>query len=205
MQQVENKLNELLVKKAPFHLPDNAKQGIVKVLPWLVLLLGVLMAVAAWSVFQAATVVDRWSSLASELSVTYGVGSYVNPLMTPLLWVSLLILLVEAVLYFAAYPSLEKRQKKGWNILFWVALANVAQGIVHSIAYSGAYFNIGSVVLSLLGSLVGLYLLFQIRSYYTGEKNPAPAQAAGSTMNVPKETPEQKPAKKPVDSTEPKA
>lgn len=209
MKQLEMMLNELLVKKAPFHLPENVKQGLVKILPWLVLLVGALTIIGAWGVFQAATTVDRWASLANELSATYGVGNYTNPVMTPLLWLSLIILLVEAVLYFAAYPALEKFQKKGWDILFWVALVNAVQGVVHNIAYATAYFNIGAVALSLLGSLVGLYLLFQIRAYYTGEKKLA---ATGSTMSVPKEAPAEKPAKPavkpevaPKDDTETKA
>lgn len=195
MQQIETKLNELLVTKAPFHLPENFKQGLVKVMPWLVLLAGALTVVGAWGVFQAATAVDRWATLANELTAAYGIASYNNPVITPLLWLSLTVLLIEATLYFVSYPSLEKRQKKGWNILFWVALINVVQSIVHNIAYSSAYFNIGSVVMSLLGSLVGLYLLFQIRAYYTGEKKVA-TPVTGGTMKVPKETPA-KPAAKP--------
>ena len=206
MQQLENKLNDLLVTKAPFHLPENVKQSLVKIMPWLVLLVGALTIIGAWGVFQAATAVDRWASLANELSATYGVGGYTNPVMTPFLWISLIILIVEAVLYFMAYPALEKRQKKGWTILFWVALANAVQGIVHNIAYSSAYFNFGAVILSLLGSLVGLYLLFQVRAYYTGEKKLTPTPATGSTMNVPKETPAEKPAKKTgAGDTKPKA
>lgn len=193
MKKLEMMLDEMLVKKAPFQLPENVKQGLVKILPWLVLLVGALTIIGAWGVFQAATTVDRWASLANELSATYGVGNYTNPVMTPLLWLSLIILLVEAVLYFAAYPALEKFQKKGWDILFWVALVNAAQGIVHNAAYATAYFNVGSILLSLLGSLVGLYLLFQIRAYYTGEKKVA---ASGTTMNVPKETPAEKPVTK---------
>jgi hypothetical protein len=205
MQQLENKLDELLVKKAPFHLPDNAKQGLVKVLPWLVLLLGALMFISAWGAFQAATYVDRWSSIVNEFSAAYGVGSSVNPVITPLLWISLFILLAEAILYFVSYPSLEKREKKGWNILFWVALANIVQVIVNSVAYSNAYLNIGAALFSVLGSVAGLYILFQIRAYYTGEKKLTPAAVTSPTMKVPKETPVEKPAVKPADDTAPKA
>jgi hypothetical protein len=204
MQQLEHTLDEMLVKKAPFQLPEGVRQGLVKVLPWLTLLGGALTLLGVWGLFQAATLVDRWAGVASELGVSWGVGTYVAPsAMTPLLWVSLVILLAEAILFFVAFPALQKYQKKGWNILFWVSLVNIAQGIVQTVAYANVYFNFGTLLMSVLSTLLGLYLLFQIRAYYTGEKklSAAPTPTGGTTP--PASTTPKQPAAKPGESTTP--
>ncbi|HKX72881.1 MAG TPA: hypothetical protein VJM32_02625 [Candidatus Saccharimonadales bacterium] len=189
MQQFEVKLDELLVKKAPFQIPDSARQILVKALPWLVLLGGFLILLSAWGLYQAVSVADRWAGLANELGAAWGTG-YVEPVsVSPLLWLSLIILVIEGVLYFVAFPALQTYQKKGWNILYWLALINAAQGLVHTIAYANVYFNVGQLLMSLLGTVIGLYLLFQVRAYYTGEKKVTTTPVAGTTMTVPKETP----------------
>lgn len=185
MEKLETQLDDMLVKKAPVQLPENGRRGLVSVLPWLTLIGGVLMLWSAWSLWQLVAWVDSWANLANSFGAAYGYATPVT--VSPLIWVSLVILLVEAVLFFVAFPALRDHKKKGWDILFWVSIVNVAESIVQAIAYT----NFGSLVMSLLGSLIGLYLLFQVRAYYTGEKKMpvVVTPAAGTTMNVPKETP----------------
>ena len=174
MQNVEKQLDDMLVKKAPFQLPENARKGLASAMPWLTLIGGVLMLWAAWGMWQLVTWADNWVGLANSLSAYYGT-SYTSPVgSSPLLWLSLVVLLAEAVLFFVAFPALRAYRKSGWNILFWVALVNLVEAVLQAIAYT----NFGSLIMSLLGSLVGLYLLFQIRAYYTGEKKMAPAASA---------------------------
>jgi len=159
MQQIETKLDELLVKKAPFQLPESARMNLVKAMPWLTLIGGVLAALGVWSLYRVVTVVD-------SLTTYYNSLGYATPLQTqsvsPLLWVSLLMLAIEAIMFFVAFPALKQRAKKGWNILYWVSLLNVAYALVYLVAD----MNLGSFIFSLIGSLVGLYVLFQIRSHY---------------------------------------
>jgi hypothetical protein len=190
MNGLEAKLDEMLFKKAPYQLPENARKGLVSALPWLTLVGGVLMLWAAWGLYTILTYVSPFATLANELNAAYGVG-YVSPVgFSPLVWVSLGLLVVEAVMFFIAFPALQAHKKSGWNLLFWVSLLNIVEVVLQVIGYT----NFGSLVASLLGSLVGLYLLFQVRSYYTGG---APVTASGDTMKTPKETP---PAEKPVDT-----
>lgn len=159
MQQIETKLDELLVKKAPFQLPESARLNLVKAMPWLTLIGGILAALGVWSLYRVVTVVD-------SLTTYYNSLGYATPLQTqsvsPLLWVSLLMLAIEAIMFFVAFPALKQRSKKGWNILYWVSLLNVAYALI----YLFAEMNLGSFIFSLIGSLVGLYVLFQIRSHY---------------------------------------
>jgi hypothetical protein len=194
MKQLEAMLDEWLVKKAPFQLPENARKGLVTALPWLTLLGGLLMLWAAWGLYSLITYVNPFVGLANELNAAYGLG-YTSPVgFGPMVWVSLGLLAVEAVLFFIAFPALQAHKKSGWNILFWVTLLNVVQNLMSLIGYTS---NFGAFLLSLLGSVVGLYLLFQVRSYYTG----APAAAASvGTMKTPKETPPASPADKPAET-----
>ncbi len=181
MGQLEEKLDELLVKKAPFQLPANAREGLVKAMPWLTLLGGVVMLWGAWALWQLVGWANDVATVTNQFSQYYGVG-YVAPVgMAPLLWVSLAVLVVEAVLFFMAFPALQARKKSGWNLLFWVSLLNAAEAVVQAVGYT----NFGSLIGALIGSVIGLYLLFQIRSYYTGVAKPA----GGGTMQTPKETP----------------
>lgn len=208
MQQIEQTLDGLFGKKAPFQLPENARQILVKVLPWLALIGGVLIIFSAWNIYQGLTVLNNLSGWANGLGATLGAGMYQPTGISPLLWLSLIILIVEGVLYFVAFPALQTFQKRGWDILLWVALVNAVQAIVQTIAYSGYYFDIGGLFWALLSTAIGLYLLFQIRPYYTGEKKLAPTPATGATMSVPKETPAEpveKPADKPIEKPEKKA
>lgn len=181
MGQLETKLDELLVKKAPFQLPANGKEGLVKAMPWITLLGGLLMLWAAWTLWQLVGWANDVANFSNTFSQMYGVG-YVAPVgMAPLLWVSLAVLVVEAVMFFMAFPALQARKKSGWNLLFWVSLLNAAEAVVQAVGYS----NMGSLIGSLIGSVIGLYLLFQIRSYYTGESK----MSSTPTAQPPKETP----------------
>lgn len=182
MHQLEEKLNDLFVKSAPFQIPENGRKGIVSVMPWVALIGGVLMLLAAWGVYQAATAVSYWADWANTLGSAYG-APYTPSSVSLVVWITLALLVVEAVMFFLAFPALKEHQKKGWNLLFWLTLLNIVQTVLQLFGY----INLGSMIFALLGSAVGLYLLFQIRGYYTGVAPATPG--AGTTMNVPKETP----------------
>jgi hypothetical protein len=99
-------------------------------------------------------------------------------------WVGLALLVVQAVLFLVAFPSLRAFKKGGWNILFWAALVNVVYDVVYNL-FGYGYMNFGQLLFSLIGAAVGLYLLFQIRPVYTGAMSHStaakPAASSSST------------------------
>src|SRR5689334_2426277 len=97
MKVIENKLDDMLVKKAPYKLPENFKKGLVTAMPWLALLGGILSLLGAWSVYQIVSWASSWMGVANELSAAYGYYTGYSTAFGPLLWVSLLLLVVEAV------------------------------------------------------------------------------------------------------------
>lgn len=178
MRQIEEKLDELLVKKAPFQIPEEGRKGIVKALPWVALIGGVLMLLAAWYLYRAVTALSHLADWLGAYGANVGPG--------PLVWVALALLVVEAVMMFMAFTGLQANKKAGWNLLFYAAVLHVAQAVVQAIGYT----DIGHLIMSLIGALAGLYILFQVRSHYMGAVN------SSTTMKMPKETPPSTPTAK---------
>jgi len=79
-------------------------------------------------------------------------------------WIGLAILLAEALLFFKAYQPLTKRQKQGWNYIYYALLLDVVYAVAVSFTdYSGVIELLWSLVLSALG----FYLLFQVQAYFS--------------------------------------
>jgi len=163
LKSLETNLNEVFGKNAP-PLPPNAKKVIVEYLPYINLVLGIITLFLAWGLYHAAHVVNRFVDYSNSLSAAYGGTTEVSHLSFTV-WLAIAVLAVEAVLYIAAFAGTRDRRKSGWDLLFYALLINVVYGIV---AVFTDYGGAGRLIGSLIGSAIGLYFLFQIRSAYTG-------------------------------------
>lgn len=139
--QLENLLNEYLVKKAP-SLPAGAKEAIVKFAPWVTLIILILTLPLVLAVFGLG-------ALLSPLSFMGGVTAGTNYILT------LIFSGIQLVLEAMAIPGLFKRSKGAWNLVFYASLLG---GIQNAIT-----LNLGGL---LIGTLLSLYILFQVREYY---------------------------------------
>lgn len=182
MQAIEKMLGDLFKSVPP--LPEEARKGLAAATPGLAIAGGVLSLVGAWYVFQLITRADLY------LNGLYSTFGYTAPVaglsgFGPVAWLTIGILVAQAVLAFMAFPALRTHKKSGWNLLLMMALASVAYGVVANLL--GGYFNLGGLVLALLGSAVGLYVLFQVRSYFGGaEAATKPATPATPAATPPK-------------------
>jgi hypothetical protein len=136
---VMGKLNYYFGERAP-QLPANVKEAIVKFGPWIDAILLLLLAPA--------------------ILVTLGIGSVALPFSTlngdtSGLTLTLVALALQVILMVAALPGLFARKTTGWNLAFY--------GVLFNLVYSVLNFQIVS---GLIGAVVSLYFLFQIRSYY---------------------------------------
>lgn len=134
-------LTEYLVKKAPA-LPENVKEFIVKYGPWISLVLGILLLPAILAVFGLG-------AMFGGLAMTAGLRVGIN------YQLSMLVAFAQMILQFAAIPGLMKRQLAGWKLAFY--------GVLVGGVYSLVSFNIVGL---LIGTSLGLYVLYQIKSYY---------------------------------------
>lgn len=163
MHQIEEKLNDLLVNKVSVKLPEGGRKGLVTALPWIALVFGVLGIFAALGMFGTIGYVTSLMATFDGLAGDIYYGGY-NALSVPMLWLSLVLLAVESVMFLVAFAPLKAHKKKGWDLLLWVSLLNVAYSVVTLLIQ----MNLVSLVFSLLFSAVGLWLLFQVRTFYTG-------------------------------------
>ncbi len=167
LDKLEAKLDELLVKNAPFQLPDKSCKTIVTYLPWVNLILGLISLWSAWMLWHWSHLANSIVLLSNDLSAALGEKPIVSHRLTTAVWLGLIVLVVEGLLFLVAFPSTRQRKKNGWNLLFYAALVNIIYGI--AMLFSD-YGGLGKLITSLLVTFVGLYILFQIRSYYTGRR-----------------------------------
>ncbi|MCM8788147.1 MAG: hypothetical protein NC935_08935 [Candidatus Omnitrophica bacterium] len=146
LNQLEDKLKIYLVNKAPFFLPENVKELIVDFGPYLVILLIILKAPTLLAVFGLGVLVSPFAPfLGSLYMVSYGIR-YI---------ISMVVFGAVLVLEALAVPGFFKRQRKAWLYLFYSSLFWVVSGFLN-----------GAVIETLVGAVIGWYVLFQVREYY---------------------------------------
>ncbi len=175
MQAIEKMLGDLL-KSAP-SLPEEARKGLATALPWLALVGGVLSLVGAWYLYDAV----------SRLSQLYSAFGYTGPVVgvSGVAWVTVVVLIAQAVLFLLAFPALRTGKKSGWNFALMAMLVTIIYSVVYNL-FSG-YLNLGGLVFSLIGSAFGLYLLFQVRSHFGGTEAVAKPAASAAPKTDKKE------------------
>lgn len=138
---IEKLAEEYLVKKAPA-LPEGIKEAIVKFGPWISLILMVMSAPLILGFLGLGTFMMPFSYLGG---LRMGMGYTVSMVFTAV------IMVMEVI----ALPGLFKRAKAGWTMMYYATLVTAVQNLVA--------FNLGGLV---IGTLLGLYVLFQVKSYY---------------------------------------
>lgn len=151
-----------LFKGAPA-LPENSKEGLVKAWPWIALVFGVLQLIAAWGLWELTRRSER---LLDTLSMyythtDYGLGGFDKMM----IYLGIVVLLIDSVILLTAFPQLQRRAKRGWDLLFLGALLNLGYSLVSLFIDDR---GIGSFIFSVLTSALGFYLLFQVHDKYRG-------------------------------------
>src|SRR3989344_9554377 len=138
LKQLEDLLHEYLVKKAPA-LPSNIKDAIVKFAPWATLVIFILTLPAILLVFG-------FGALMAPFSFMGGLTAGTNYILT------FVFSAIQMVLEAMAIPGLFKNSRSAWNLVYYATLVGAVQYVVT--------FNLGGL---LIGSLLSLYILFQVR------------------------------------------
>jgi len=168
MNQLETKLDDIFEKNAP-KIPANIRKMLADWAPWLALIGGIFTLWSAYALWSWANVASGLLDYANTLCQTYagpGCNSIATSRMGLTVWLALAVLVVEGILYLLAFPGLRARKKAGWNYLYWGVLVNLAYGLVS--LFTG--YGVGTLIGSLIGSAIALWLLFQMRSEYHAAK-----------------------------------
>lgn len=139
MDQLIATLDEYLVKKAPFQLPDSVKELLVKFGPWITLVLLVLLLPLLLVALGIGTIFVPFGG------VGYAAGFGLTAIFA----------LVQIALLVMALPGMFGRKKSAWMLMFYEQLVSLL----------GALLT-GSIVGGIIGALIGLYFLFQLRTKY---------------------------------------
>ena len=132
-------LDFYLVQKAPFQIPDKGREWIVKYGPWIAVFFLVISLPAILFILGLGTMLVPFAGV----NYATGFGYYS------------VVLLVHFALMVAALPGLFARKLSGWNLLFYSQLVSILSSLLT--------LNILSAI---IGGLISLYLLFQIRPLY---------------------------------------
>ena len=153
LDKLETTLDDSLNKKAPFKLPESSRKSLAGALWWLALVGGLAQLYLAWRLWSDWHRVDQLVDYANSIADDLG----------PFFYLVLITLAVSGALLLLAAPSLKAMKKAGWNLIFYSLLVNVAYGVVSLFSDYGGFSNLFG---ALLGSLVGAYLLFQVRDHF---------------------------------------
>lgn len=128
-----------LVQKAPFQIPDAGKEWIVKYGPWITVVMLILSLPLLLIALGIGTVLVPFAG------VGYATGFGYLAILT----------LVTVGLQVAALPGLFARKMSGWNLVFYSRIVSFVGSLL-----------MGALISAILGALISLYILFQIRPLY---------------------------------------
>lgn len=163
MDTLKKQLQTVFVDNAPFQISESGRKTIVGILPFLSLFSGVLAVWGAWPIYNLMRTADRLIDYTNTISRAYGAPESVVSSFSFFGWLSVAFLVVEAAIAFKAYGALTKKRKSGWELLFVLALVNVGYAVVTLFSNVSDF---GAFLFAISSSIVGLFVLFQVRSVY---------------------------------------
>jgi hypothetical protein len=145
LNQLEGMLDEYLGHKAPA-LPDNAKETLVSFAPYLAIIGIVISLPAIFAILGIGAMMGPLSAFGGvPYMMSYGLGYYL----------SIAVLVVSVVLEGMAIPGLFKRSIGAWRLMYYAALVSFVASVLQG--------NLGG---ALLGAVIGMYFLFQVKALY---------------------------------------
>lgn len=124
------------------NLPKDARGLLVKITPWFALIFGVLGILGG---IAGLGLLTAFSGFALIGGAGQALGSGL---------IASILLLVSSALLLAAFPGTNARRMQGWKLLFWSEAVSLVSAVL------------GFSVSGIIFSLIGFYIIFQIKSYY---------------------------------------
>ena len=122
-------------------LPENIKDLLIQIAPWLAALVVVLGGLSFLSLIGLGSAVSA-----------LGYNAYGS---TWNMWLSILAMGASAVLCLLAFKPLQNKERKGWNYLYYTSLIGLASNVLSL-----------SLFAALLGGFISFYILFQVKKRY---------------------------------------
>ena len=132
-------LDYYLVKKAPFQIPEEGRELIVKWGPWITVILLALMMPLALAVLGVGTILMPFGGYA--YATGFGLAA--------------VFLILHFALMIMALPGLFARKMSGWRLMFYAQVASLLESLL--------YYAVGTGIIT---ALIAFYILFQVRTKY---------------------------------------
>jgi hypothetical protein len=146
MRQLEDMLDQYLNKKAPA-IPTAGKEALVKFAPYLAILGVILMIPTILAVLGLGAVLAPLGVIGGAMTGRPFLGlGYL---------ISVVFSVAMLVLTFLSINPLFKRERKGWQYMYYAALLGGVNDLLH-------FDLVGLIIITGLS----LYILFQVREYY---------------------------------------
>jgi hypothetical protein len=141
LAMLEHFFDLYLGRKAP-QIPAIWRQRLVTAIPWITLILLILSLPAVLILLGIGTFAIPGAMVFGGIAGGMGYT------------ISVAILAVSLLLELFALPGLFKHSHGGWRLLYYAALLSLISNII--------YFSIGEII----GGIIGLWILFQVKSHY---------------------------------------
>lgn len=162
MSKLQNLVNktEKLLKPLP-HIPNHWRETLAKNAWWLLAVSVFLMVLAIISTIQTIFTALALFNVPSEVFGYYVPKSYSTQ------WVWMMMLKVAEMVIIAfvagvAVKDLKAMKYSGWNKLLTLLFITAVISVIN------IFFSPGQIAWDIIGIAAGLYLLFEIRNYYSG-------------------------------------
>lgn len=142
VKELEKTLEPYFTSKAPFQIPKDIKELLVKLAPYLVIIFVVLSLPAIFALFGLSALLTPFM-----MGVSYTMG--------PLWWVSTALIAVSVVLEALAIPGLFARTMQGWRYVFYAQLVSILASVLQM-----------NLIGAIISALIGFYILFQVKEMY---------------------------------------
>lgn len=123
-------------------LPTNAKEALVKYMPIIALIFGIIGILLSLAGIAALTALV-------PVAIATGTTGYGGGIIAAIFW------LASSVLLLAAYSGMKDRKMSGWNMLFWSEIVYLIGSLITL-----------SIISGLISAIISFYILFQIKPYY---------------------------------------
>jgi hypothetical protein len=146
MEQFEAMLDEYMVKKAPFALPAEVKEFIVKVSPYLIIIFAIMALPLILGALGLSAILTPFAMMGGYgHGFGWGFGVMISSI------VAIITLIMEVM----AVPGLFKRTKGSWRLVFYASIVSLIGGVLS-----------GGIIGAIIGAIIGWYILFQVKDMY---------------------------------------
>lgn len=139
------------------HLPKDITKFISE-WAWLFTLIGVI--ISALGVFALVSAVFLGAAIFTGVGGVYGAA--VGRALTLAILVSVVFSVVVIYLAAIAIAPLKEKRKRGWDLLFYVTLVNLAGTVVNAVVNYSVFGLIGAAI----GAILSGYVLFEVRDSF---------------------------------------